>query len=133
MHIRDLRRPVAMALGVALTGSLLCGAAFAQAPAAPAAPAGAAPAAPAAGAAPAAPAVPAVPRTADGHPSLTGLWGGASGALPTGEGVTLFAGRGGTFYGFEEDNGLARMATLNKPVYKPQYWDCLLYNSDAAD
>src|SRR5579862_7530216 len=48
-----------------------------------------------------------VPRAADGHPSLAGLWGGANGALPTGEGVELFAGRGGNFYGFEEDNGLA--------------------------
>ena len=74
-----------------------------------------------------------IPRAADGHPSLTGLWGGASGALPTGEGVELFAGRGGTFYGFEEDNGLARMATLNKPVYKPQYWDQIKENDYDGD
>jgi hypothetical protein len=74
-----------------------------------------------------------IPRTADGHPSLDGLWGGASGALNTGEGVELFAGRGGTFYGFEEDNGLARMATLNKPVYKPEYWEQIKENDYDGD
>jgi len=82
--------------------------------------------------APAASAPPAVPRMADGHPDLSGLYvGGAGGEgarLPTGEGSGNFAGRGGSFFGFEEDNGLSRMSLHAGPVYKPEYWDQVQLN-----
>jgi hypothetical protein len=79
-----------------------------------------------------APAAPVTPRGADGHPDLSGLWtngaGGEGARLPTGEGGANFAGRGGDFFGFEEDNGLSRMSLHAGPVYKPQYWDQVQLN-----
>ncbi len=77
----------------------------------------------------AAPAAPQTPRTAEGRPIIHGFWipggpnlqnGFASGA----EGIT-FAGRGGTFRGFEEDGGLIRANDPNKPIYKPEHWEAV--------
>ena len=92
--------------GLVLLGALLVGTgAFPQAP--PAAPA-------------------ATPRLADGHPDLNGYWvaGGANlqGGFASGLEEITFAGRGGTFRGFEEDGGLIRMNDPNRPVYKPEFW-----------
>jgi hypothetical protein len=75
-----------------------------------------------------APAAPATPRDADGHPVLNGVYVGG-GTAPNGQGTAVtFAGRGGTFYGFEEDNGLSRISNLNRPVYKPEYWETVKNN-----
>jgi hypothetical protein len=95
-----------------------------------------------AGAAPAAP--PPTPRLADGHPDLTGLWvGGGGGGLSGGGGVLgsgateqVFAGRGNSFVGFEADGGLFRTSNVNKPEYKPEYWDQIIeleYNGNWED
>jgi hypothetical protein len=88
-----------------------------------------APAAPGAAAAPATPMV-------NGKPYLGGVWngpnpaGGGGGGGGTGGGLAndpttgpLFAGRGGSFYGFEEDAGLRRAMFENKPIYKPEFWE----------
>ena len=69
-----------------------------------------------------------VPRTPDGHPDLSGTYVGSPRA-PTGEGAGPdFRGRGGDFFGFEEDNGLSRMSLQNWPLYKPEYWDLVQQN-----
>ena len=67
------------------------------------------------------------PRTADGHPDLSGVYVGGGG-LPSGADNVTFAGRGGNFFGFEEDNGLNRLADMNKPIYKPEYWETIKNN-----
>jgi hypothetical protein len=79
----------------------------------------------------AAPAAPQTPRTPDGKPDLRGLYvGGVGGGsnLPTGEGGANFASRDGTFFGFEEDNGLSRMSLRLWPSYKPEHWDLVQQN-----
>jgi hypothetical protein len=133
--------------------------ALAQAPAAPVA--GAAPAAPATGIPAAQFPTPEFPtcisnaptdcRTKDGHPNLSGLWaagapsvGGGGGVLGSGADTQLFAGRGGTFVGFEADGGLFRESNIdtgdaskpNFPQYKPEYWDQIIdndYNGNFED
>jgi hypothetical protein len=70
---------------------------------------------------------PPAPRTADGHVDLDGLWAGGVGE-PSGADNVTFAGRGGNFFGFEEDNGLNRLADMNKPVYLPQWWETVKNN-----
>lgn len=77
--------------------------------------------------APAAPAPVATPKSADGHPVLSGFWVPGGPTLQNGfaseaEGIT-FAGRGGTFRGFEEDGGVLRANDPNKPIYKPEFWE----------
>jgi len=156
--MENTSRTVLMISAAMLAGGLMDGAAFGQA-AAPA------PAAPAAAAAPAAPAslfpTPEFPacnvkaptdcRTADGHPDLTGLWaagaasvGGGGGVLASGANEQVFAGRGGTFVGFEADGGLFRESTIdsgdinhpNYAQYKPEYWDQIVdneYNGNFED
>ncbi len=39
-----------------------------------------------------------------------------------------FQARDGTFLGYEEDNRLLRRNDLNKPLYKPEYWDQVAEN-----
>jgi hypothetical protein len=85
-------------------------------------------------AAPAAPAAPATPMV-NGKPYLGGMWNGNNpnaapaapnpDALPPNDPRTgpLFAGRGGSFYGFEEDAGLRRATFENKPIYRPEFWE----------
>jgi hypothetical protein len=68
-----------------------------------------------------------IPRTADGHPSLDGLWANGAG-LPSGADNVTFGGRGGDFFGFEEDNGLSRLADQNKPIYLPKWWETIKNN-----
>jgi hypothetical protein len=84
------------------------------------------------------------PRDADGHPILTGFWNGTAPpvAAPALGGIKNvecnsgpnrekcqtsdaidFQARGGTFDHYEEDNRLNRKDGLNRPVYKPEYWD----------
>jgi len=73
------------------------------------------------------------PRDANGHPNLTGLWNGGMGmggggggpAEPADPSIIKIAveGRGGGLSDFERDNSLIRRMDLNKPIYKPQYWD----------
>ena len=71
-----------------------------------------------------------IPRLADGHPDFSGLWvGGVAGEGPEGDAtVRNFGGRGGDFFGFEEDNGLNRMAAGNKPIYRPEHWETIRSN-----
>ncbi len=56
------------------------------------------------------------PRRADGHPDLTGVWGGT----PPGKGTFVGLRRQGTF---EADQGTSQRASeWNKPIYKPEFW-----------
>ncbi len=75
-------------------------------------------------------AAPATPRTADGKPNLDGVWAGGAdpSGKPSGADNVTFAGRGGTFFGFEEDNGLNRLADTNKPIYLPKWWETIKNN-----
>jgi hypothetical protein len=89
---------------------------------------------PATGAAAAAP--PPTPRTADGHPDLQGQWVGGGISIGSGAEAITFAGRGDSFVGFEADGSLFRTSTLNKPQYKPEYWDLITdleYNGNWED
>ncbi len=107
MAIRGSHAAALIVSAAFFIGTLLTGAAQAQAPAkAPPPPA---------------------PRTAGGHPDLNGLFANGVG-LPSGADAITFAGRGGNFFGFEEDNGLNRLADKNKPAYKPQYWETIKNN-----
>ena len=59
----------------------------------------------------------ATPRLADGHPDLNGNWGGGF-PNPAGPGGLRKMGT------FEPDQMvLQRSAYLNRPIYKPEYWD----------
>jgi hypothetical protein len=137
-------RTVLMISAAVFAGSLMNGAAFAQAPATPAVPA-----LPATTAAPAGPVAqyptPEFPtciitaptdcRLPNGHPDLTGLWAASApsvgtGNLATGADFMDFNGRGGSFVGLEADGGLYRESNVdsgdvtkpNYPQYKPEYW-----------
>jgi hypothetical protein len=77
------------------------------------------------------------PRTADGHPELTGMWGGRNFPGPAGGGgrlpnlatatdetkETVTAARDGSITNLEEDGYLINHANPNKPWYKPEYWE----------
>jgi hypothetical protein len=71
------------------------------------------------------------PRTPDGHPDLSGAWGGAGGGgardgSPFDEkGNLRLAGRyrKGNPVNGERDSGISQRFGPNFPLYKPQYWD----------
>jgi hypothetical protein len=107
-----------------LGGTLVASAAYAQAPAA-------------------VPDQVPTPRDVNGHPILAGLWTGAAPRVTTKSQESFinarqpivnssdaidFEGRGGTFYGYEEDNRLLRRNDMNKPIYKPEYWEAVADN-----
>jgi hypothetical protein len=106
-------RTVLVIGAVVAAGAAVATAVSAQAPAA--APGAAAPAPP-------------TPRTPDGKPDLQGQWTGGGVNLASGNEFINFAGRGGNFVGFEADGSLFRTSTLNKPQYKPEYWDQITEN-----
>jgi hypothetical protein len=68
------------------------------------------------------------PRTADGHPDLTGIWGGVAAPPPAKDGnvQVLLAVRGvnpdskDVFKGLDRQAVEGRAAVANKPVYKPE-------------
>jgi hypothetical protein len=72
-------------------------------------------------------------RTADGHPNLSGVYGGGGELDPTnpdylktnaiGFAPSIVASRGGTFTNYERDKVFTRRMNPNKPYYKPQYWE----------
>ena len=86
------------------------------------------------------------PRGADGHPILAGVWNEA--APGTGAGTILnrdcnsgtnrekcqtsdfidFVARDGNFRNFEEDGRLGGRDAINRPVYKPEYWEIVQDN-----
>jgi hypothetical protein len=74
------------------------------------------------------------PRDADGHPILSAMWTGTAPGAGGGGNIARtpdaidFQSRDGTFYGFEEDGRLNRHNSLNKPQYKPEYWDIVQDN-----
>ena len=89
------------------------------------------------GPAPAGPAMP-TPRTADGHPDLTGMWGGGGGGgggnvdengnavnhlNARTQGSALGTQEGQGLINFERDSGIMQRSDANKPIYKAQYWD----------
>src|SRR5262249_30905640 len=80
------------------------------------------------------------PKGPDGHPVLDGFWVAGGPTLQNGfasnaDGIT-FAGRGGTFGGFDEDRALNRMNDRTKPIYKPEFWPIIReadYNGNWQD
>jgi hypothetical protein len=116
-----------LTIATVLGGTLLAGAALAQA-SAPSVPPDQLP----------------TPRDAEGHPSLSGLWTGAAppaaGPRPAAALINArqpivntpdaidFQARDGTFLGYEEDNRLLRRNDANKPIYKPEYWEIVAEN-----
>jgi hypothetical protein len=84
------------------------------------------------------------PRTADGHPDLNGYWGGGlagglrSDAAPS-DGKNFSSTiplRNGDISNLTNDGVIARRATNNLPLYKPQYWDRVTdldYNGNLED
>src|SRR3954471_2608814 len=70
------------------------------------------------------------PKMADGHPDLSGRWGGGGGG---GGGATRFDATGnyhnlrndrkGSPVNQERDSGLDQRFIENLPQYKPEYWD----------
>ena len=74
------------------------------------------------------------PRTADGHPDLTGAWGGGGFG---GGGNNAFDEQGNLNLKLnnrknnpvngERDSGLSQRDLENVPLYKPQYWDKVDY------
>ena len=116
-----------------LIGGIICGtAALAQYPAATPS----ALASPGAAAAAGAPAATTVPRTRDGHPDFTGIWVPSVG-LPSGVALGFdFASHttgSDTLAGNGEDRGLDRSADMNKPAYKPEFWDVVKENDYDGD
>ena len=72
------------------------------------------------------------PRTADGHPDLSGRWGGGGGGRggtfdAQGNYIQPRAERKGSPVNMERDSGLAQRFLSNVPMYKPQYWDKVDY------
>ena len=82
------------------------------------------------------------PRTADGHPDLSGMWGGGGGGGPRpdekGNLTVLTRGRpcsrtqvaAGTCapaVNFERDSGIRQRMTSNVPLYKPEHWERVQY------
>jgi hypothetical protein len=58
------------------------------------------------------------PRDADGHPDLSGTWGGA---FPNAIGDPGGLRRDGAFEA--DQSAMQRGAQWNKPIYKPEYWE----------
>src|SRR5262245_35239028 len=128
---RSTWSPSVAALMAMLGGSLLTGAAYGQAAVAP-------------------DQLP-TPRDAAGHPMLGGMWNGtaptAGGGLGGIVGVACisdrpnckpsdfidFQSRTGNWLGYEEDNRINRRNNLNKPVYKPEFWDVVQENDAWAN
>jgi hypothetical protein len=131
MELHEKRRTVKSCISLAsfsimavVAGALLAGPANAQAPA------------------PIPPDQLPTPRDAEGHPVLGGLWTGAAPARKPAPGQLInaraaivnaaeaidFTARGGTFFGYEEDNRLIRRNDMNRPIYKPEYWDAVVEN-----
>jgi hypothetical protein len=122
-----------------VASALMAGTAYAQAPAAPP---------PAATPPVLAPDQQPTPRDAAGHPILVGFWNGSAPVVAAALGGIKnvecnggpnrekcqtsdsidFQARGGTFDHFEEDGRVNRKDGLNKPVYKPEYWDLVQDN-----
>lgn len=70
------------------------------------------------------------PHTADGHPDLSGMWGGGGGGIGGGTPVDLtkdvvitLNARDGSPENFERDSGIRQRMSPNKPIYKPEFWD----------
>src|SRR5689334_794184 len=64
------------------------------------------------------------PKMADGHPDLSGFWGGGSVDAP----YTAFSSRGLQF--FEPDQAaMQRGNNWSRPVYKPELWE-KVYGTD---
>src|SRR6185503_5371662 len=85
----------------------------------------------------------ATPRTSDGHPDLSGVWGGRGGGggpRPDDKGnltvltkgrpcsrTQIAAGTCAPAINFERDSGLQQRMTSNLPIYKPEHWERVQY------
>lgn len=83
------------------------------------------------------------PRASDGHPDLSGYWGGGIGGIRTNaepsDGKNYSSTiplRNGDISNLTNDGVIARRSTNNLPLYKPEYWDRVLdldYNGNLED
>ena len=68
-----------------------------------------------------------ISRMPDGTPDFNGVWTPAMDGRVFDEAIDTGANnvpaRGGRMANFENDGGLARLSTRNRPQYKPQFWD----------
>jgi hypothetical protein len=85
------------------------------------------------------------PRTADGHPDMSGMWGGGGGGFGAGDkpdekgNLTVVfkqrpcsqqqrdIGECAQAVNFERDSGVTQRADANMPMYKPEFWDRVQY------
>ena len=84
------------------------------------------------------------PRTPDGHPDMSGMWGGGGGGgggdKPDEKGnLTIVfkqrpcseqqrdVGECAQAVNFERDSGIQQRADANMPMYKPEFWDRVQY------
>ena len=74
------------------------------------------------------------PRDANGHPVLTGVWGGGGGREAVtddvGNAALLFFARKGTAVNFERDSGIGQRVRPrdDRPWYRPEVWDRVQFN-----